>query len=81
MKKINIRSINPEIDGGKYPVKSEAGRVFVVYADIETKERVKACLKYRNIIPSKESAWNKTPMILTEDGRWKGGFASEGADD
>ncbi|HID93451.1 MAG TPA: DUF3416 domain-containing protein [bacterium (Candidatus Stahlbacteria)] len=70
--KIIIRNVYPELDGGRYPVKSEIDRVFDVYADVLSEEPVKVWLKYR---PKEEgSEWKKVPMQPIGNNRWKGSF-------
>ncbi len=74
MGKITITKVEPEIDGGRYPVKRESDRAFEVYADIISSASVKAWLKYRKKDPG-GSEWERVPMEPIGAGRWKGGFS------
>jgi starch synthase (maltosyl-transferring) len=73
-KVIAVRSVHPEIDGGRYPVKREVSRRFDVYADVYSKKKVTVWLKYRNLIPENSSRWKKVPMSRLDNGTWKGSF-------
>lgn len=71
---IIIKNVYPELDGGKYPVKREIGRIFEVYADVYCEEKVHVNLKYR--IKGKK-VWQKTRMSLIKDkkgNRYRGAF-------
>lgn len=74
MSKIIITNVEPEIDGGRYPVKREIDRAFEVYADIIGSGSVKAWLKYRKKGPE-GSEWERVPMESIGAGRWKGSFS------
>ena len=76
---MEIRSVTPEIDGGKYPAKTETDRDFIVEADAPG--AAKAWLKVR---PSGASDWKALSMAslepLGQPGRWRGTvrFATSG---
>ena len=60
-----VRNVYPELDGGRYPVKTEIDRIFIVSADIVFSENKmlsvsEVYLKYRNKRLSKK--WNKVEM-------------------
>ena len=59
-----VRSIYPEVDGGKYPVKTEVDRAFTVEADLTTAEPAKVSLMYRE---KSEKDWKSSPM-KSQDG-------------
>lgn len=75
-KTLIIESIYPEIDDGRYAIKREQGDTLEVYADIfrDGHGPVSAFLKYRHF---REKKWEKVPMTLIGDHRWRGSFILE----
>jgi starch synthase (maltosyl-transferring) len=71
-----IENVAPAVDGGRYPVKREAGTVFEVSADIFTEghDVLVAFLKYRR---ADEPVWREAPMSHVDNDRWAGSFALE----
>jgi starch synthase (maltosyl-transferring) len=59
---LSIQCLFPEIDGGKYPAKTEVDRVFVVEAEL-TAPVDQATVQYRL---KGEKAWKSMPMNLLE---------------
>jgi starch synthase (maltosyl-transferring) len=68
---IVIEHVEPEIDGGRYPVKREVGDRLVVSADIfkEGHDVLAAVVRYR---PATEPAWQEVPMRVVDNDRWTG---------
>jgi starch synthase (maltosyl-transferring) len=57
--KIVIKNVYPEIEGGKYPVKTEIDRHMEITADVFSKEPVEVWVKYRKI---SNKTWKKVQM-------------------
>ena len=71
-----IENVAPAVDGGRYPVKREAGTTLEVSADIfkEGHDVLVAFLKYRR---ADEPVWREAPMRHADNDRWAGLFALE----
>ena len=71
-----IENVAPAVDGGRYPVKREAGTALEVAADIfkEGHDVLVAFLKYRR---ADEPVWREAPMRHVDNDRWTGSFALE----
>jgi starch synthase (maltosyl-transferring) len=71
--RVVIESLEPEIDGGRFPIKRTVGERVVVRADIHADghEVLDAAVLYR---PARENTWNEAPMHLLENDRWQGQF-------
>ena len=69
-KRIAIESVDPEIDGGRFPAKAVVGYPFVVEADIfgDGHESIDACLLFR---PKGADAWSEQAMEFVENDRWQ----------
>ena len=70
---IIIEDVEPELDGGRYPVKREVGDRLSVSADIfkEGHDVLAAVLQYRTV---KEKTWREAPMRHVGNDRWDGFF-------
>lgn len=70
---IVIERVQPEIDGGRWPVKREVGDRLEVSADIfkEGHDVVTAVLRYRM---AKETSWCEAAMSHVNNDRWVGHF-------
>jgi len=70
---IVIEAVQPEIDGGRWPIKREVGDRLEVSADIfKEGHDVLACLlRYR---PAKGDIWQEVPMAFVDNDRWMGHF-------
>lgn len=70
---IVIERVQPEIDGGRWPVKREVGDRLEVTADIfkEGHDVLTAVLRYRTV---NETSWCETAMSHVENDRWAGHF-------
>ncbi len=75
-RRVVIENVNPEIDGGHFPIKRVIGEKVVVTADIfaDGHDAISAKLLYRS---PKDKAWRETPMTLVENDRWRGEFSVE----
>ncbi|MEZ4563400.1 MAG: alpha-1,4-glucan--maltose-1-phosphate maltosyltransferase [Thermomicrobiales bacterium] len=70
---IIIERVQPEIDGGRYPVKRIAGDILRVSADIfkDSHDKIAAVLQYRR---ASEPDWQEAEMHLVDNDRWAGEF-------
>jgi starch synthase (maltosyl-transferring) len=70
---IVIERVQPEIDGGRWPVKREVGDRLDVTADIfkEGHDVLTAVLRYRRV---KDSEWQEAAMAHVNNDRWAGHF-------
>jgi starch synthase (maltosyl-transferring) len=71
-----IESIQPAVDGGRYPAKSEVGQLVEVGADIfkEGHDVLVAAIRYRG--PG-DRVWRQAPMHHVDNDRWAGSFPLE----
>src|SRR5690242_8030744 len=71
--RVVIEGVEPEIDGGRFPVKRTAGEEVVVGADIFTDghDLLAAVLRYRH---ARSSDWVEVPMSDQGNDRWTGSF-------
>jgi starch synthase (maltosyl-transferring) len=71
-----IESVEPEIDGGKYPIKRTVGERVVVEADIHADghDVLNAVVLYR---PEREGVWREAVMSPLLNDRWRGQFDVE----
>ena len=71
LRRVVIESLQPEIDGGKYPIKRTVGERVVVEADIHADghDVLTAVVLYR---PDQESAWREAAMQPLVNDRWQG---------
>jgi len=71
-----IENVQPTVDGGRYPAKSEVGELLEVSADIfkEGHDIVVAFVRYRG--PG-ETGWREAPMHHVDNDRWVGQFPLE----
>jgi starch synthase (maltosyl-transferring) len=70
---IVIERVQPEIDGGRWPIKREVGDRVDVSADIfkEGHDILSAVLCYRTV---KELEWHEAPLVPVDNDRWVGHF-------
>ncbi len=68
-----VENVNPEIDGGRFPVKRVIGDRLAVEADVfaDAHDEVSACILYRH---ETESQWQPAPMQRIAGDRWRGEF-------
>jgi starch synthase (maltosyl-transferring) len=76
LRRVVIEGLEPEIDGGKYPIKRTAGERVVVEADIHADghDVLGAVILYR---PEQEGAWREAIMRPLVNDRWQGQFHVE----
>jgi len=76
LRRVVIEGLEPEIDGGKYPIKRTVGERVVVEADIHADghDVLSAVVLYR---PDRESAWSEAIMRPLQNDRWRGQFFVE----
>jgi starch synthase (maltosyl-transferring) len=67
--RLAIEAVEPEIDGGRHPVKRCVGDLLEVSADIfgDGHEQIAAVVKHRE---AGETVWRETPMTHLGDDRW-----------
>jgi starch synthase (maltosyl-transferring) len=72
-KRVVIEKVEPEVDGGRFPIKRVVGEAVTVRADIfaDGHDSLCALLLYRH---ESEQQWHKTPMRLLANDRWEGIF-------
>ena len=66
-----IERVQPEIDGGRYPIKRIQGDILDVSADIfkDGHDKIAAVVKYRRIC---DDDWQEAEMRLVDNDRWQG---------
>lgn len=71
--RVVIENVQPEIDGGSFPVKRTVGEELVVTADIHADghEVLAAVLRYRSV---RDTAWQEAPMQELGNDRWRAAF-------
>lgn len=71
-----VDAVEPEIDGGRYPLKQEVGDEVTVLADLVTDghNKMAAAVLYRE---EHEEHWHESPMRLHDNDRWVGSFEVE----
>ena len=73
LNRVVIEGVEPEIDGGRFPIKRTVGERVVVDADIfaDGHEVLNASLLYR---PLDGSSWQEATMRMLDNDRWRGEF-------
>ena len=68
-----IEHVEPELDGGRYPIKRIVGEKLDVTADIfkEGHDTIGAVLRYKTL---GHKEWLETPMHHVDNDRWAGSF-------
>jgi starch synthase (maltosyl-transferring) len=71
-----IEAVEPQVDGGRFPVKRVVGDRVTVEATIfrDGHDAIAAVLRYR---AADEPAWHETPLVPLGNDRWRGSFAIE----
>ncbi len=72
-KRVVIEDVQPEIDGGRFPIKRTIGEKVRVEADIFTDghDLITGVLLFRR---QKDPTWQEAPMIPMANDRWRGEF-------
>jgi starch synthase (maltosyl-transferring) len=70
---IIIEQVEPELDGGRYPIKRIVGETLEVTADIfkEGHDTIAGILRYKI---HGEQHWQEVPMHHVDNDRWAGSF-------
>jgi starch synthase (maltosyl-transferring) len=73
LRRVVIERVEPEIDGGRHPVKRGVGETFEVEADIfqDGHDAIAATLRHRR---ASSATWETSPMHQVGDDRWRGVF-------
>lgn len=68
-----IERVQPEIDGGRFPIKRTVGERVVVEADIfaDAHDALSGVLKYRK---EDEGDWHEVPLEFLDNDRWRAEF-------
>jgi starch synthase (maltosyl-transferring) len=76
LRRVVIERVEPEVDGGRFPIKRTVGEEVRVRADIyaDGHDLLGAILLYRTV---GESAWVEVPMRLVNNDRWETRFRVE----
>jgi starch synthase (maltosyl-transferring) len=71
--RVILEGVEPEIDGGRFPIKRVIGEEVIVGADIHADghDALAAVLRYRH---ADEKAWKETPMEPGVNDRWQARF-------
>ena len=72
-RRVVVEGVDPEIDGGRFPIKRVVGDEVVVEADAFTDghDAISCVLLYRN---EEDAEWTETPMQPLVNDRWRGSF-------
>ncbi len=73
-KRVVIEAVQPEIDGGRFPIKRVCGEKVIVEADAFTDghDAIVCVLLYRS---DSAASWSEVPMEPLGNDRWRGEFA------
>jgi starch synthase (maltosyl-transferring) len=71
---ITIEDVQPELDGGQWPIKRVVGDTIEVSADIfkDGHDQLQAAVIYR---PANQPRWQEAPLRLVDNDRWVGQFS------
>jgi starch synthase (maltosyl-transferring) len=72
-RRVAIEHVQPEIDGGRYPIKRVVGDTIIVTADLfaDGHDVVGGILRYRR---EEQDAWQETPLMFVTNDRWQASF-------
>jgi starch synthase (maltosyl-transferring) len=73
IQRVIIEGIQPQVDGGRFPIKRTIGEKVLVEADIfaDGHEVLSAAVLYR---PERAKPWREAPMRFFDNDRWRGEF-------
>src|SRR5437870_2022446 len=76
LRRVVIEGVEPEIDGGQFPIKRTVGEDVVVEADIFTDghDAICAYLLHRH---ESRRGWTEVPMRALVNDRWRASFPTE----
>ncbi len=71
--RVVIEGVDPEIDGGRFPIKRVSGEAVIVEADVfaDGHDQIECRLLYRC---GTEKTWQEVPMTSLGNDRWRGEF-------
>jgi starch synthase (maltosyl-transferring) len=71
--RVAIEHVEPEIDGGRYPIKRVLGETIMVRADLfaDGHDIVRGIMRYRH---ERHENWIETPLQLVTNDRWQASF-------
>src|SRR5205809_7432445 len=74
LRRVVIEGVEPQVDGGRFPVKRTVGEQVVVRADVlaDGHEAVAARVLFRRV---GDTQWRESPMHLLDNDCWQGSFA------
>ncbi|MCM8610847.1 alpha-1,4-glucan--maltose-1-phosphate maltosyltransferase [Accumulibacter sp.] len=72
--RVIIEAVEPQVQGGRFPIKRVIGESVAVSADIykEGHDKLAAVLKVRRV---GEKRWHESPMVQGDNDRWYGDFS------
>jgi starch synthase (maltosyl-transferring) len=72
-RRVIIRGVRPEVEGGRYPIKRTPGEKVVVEADIflDGHDEIACVIQHRR---SGDKTWQETPMQALLNDHWRGEF-------
>jgi starch synthase (maltosyl-transferring) len=72
-RRVAIRDVSPQVDGGRYPAKGSLGEPVVVEADVfaDSHDLIHAAVCWRR---KGQRRWQESPMELIVNDRWQGEF-------
>ncbi len=75
-RRVVIERLQPEIDGGRFPIKRTVGETVSVTVDMfaDGHDAVGGVLKYRPVRPEPESAWTEVPLSEFGNDQWAAAF-------
>jgi starch synthase (maltosyl-transferring) len=73
-RRVAIRAVRPQVDGGRYPAKRSVGELIDVTADVfaDSHDAILAAVHWR---PKGARRWDETPMVHLGNDRWQGEFS------
>ena len=71
--RVAIEHVEPEVDGGRYPIKRELGDTIVVQADLfaDGHDVIRGLLRSRH---EHQDVWLETPLSFSGNDRWQASF-------
>ena len=76
LRRVVIEAVEPQVDGGRFPIKRTIGDTVYVSADIfaDGHDALRAVLQYRR---TDEGSWHEVEMRLVNNDRWQAEFRPE----
>jgi starch synthase (maltosyl-transferring) len=75
-RRVSIRDVSPQVEGGRYPAKGTLGEPIWVEADVfaDSHDLIRAVVSWRR---RGQRRWHETPMELVVNDRWRGRFEAD----